>query len=210
MNYGQVKAAVSAYANRDDLTALFPTFLEMAEHQIYSGAMSNVAPQMQVPPLRLSSMIAVITPTTTSLPADFLEMKRVSAIVAGQKKPLDFLPFEASGLSENRVGSPSYFSLNGNSIVYSPTFTNAVEMVYYARFTSPVLDADTNWLLINAAAVYLSALLVEVAVYTRDDGMHAQQSMRYVSAMNALQAQDDGNKHSGATLRIRSDGRRLL
>ena len=47
-------------------------------------------------------------------------------------------------------------------------------------------------------------------MYTRDDGMHAQQSMRYVSAMNALQAQDDGNKHSGATLRMRTDGRRLL
>ena len=210
MNYGQIKAAVSAYANRDDLTALFPTFLEMAEHQIYSGALSNGSAQMQVPPLRLSTMISVITPTTTSLPADFLEMKRVSAIVGGQKKALDFIPFEASGGSENRSGVPSYFSLNGNNIVYSPTFTNAVEMVYYARFTTPVLDADTNWLLVNAAAVYLSALLVEVSVYTRDDGMHAQQSMRYVSAMNALQAQDDGNKHSGATLRMRTDGRRLL
>ena len=210
MNYGQIKAAVSAYANRDDLTPLFPTFLEMAEHQIYSGAVSGGSGQTLVPPLRLSAMITVIKPTTTLLPADFLEMKRVSAIVGGQKKALDFVPFEVSGGQENRSGVPSYFSLNGNNIVYSPTFPNEVEIVYFARFTSPVVDADTNWLLVNAAAVYLSALLVEVSVYTRDDGMNAQQSARYISAMNALQAQDDGNKHSGATLRMRTDGRRLL
>lgn len=210
MNYGQIKTAVSAYANRNDLTAMFPTFLEMAEHRIYAGSTSNGAPAMQVPPLRLSSMITVVNPASTVLPADFLEMKRVSAIVSGFKTPLDFIPYEVSGIGESRSGRPAYFTLNGNFLVYSPTFTNDVEMVYYARFPTPVLDTDSNWLTANAAAVYLSALLIEVSVYTRDDGMFEQQMMRYVSAMNALQAQDDGNKHSGANLRVRTDGRRLI
>ena len=210
MNYGALKAAVIAYANRDDLLALFPTFMEMAEHRIYAGAQAGTDSSFATPPLRLSTMIKVVNPASTTLPDDFTEMKRVSAIVGGAKMPLDFIPFEVSGINETRIGRPSYFSLNGNSIVYSPMFTNDVEIVYYGKFTTPVADTDTNWLTINAAAVYLSALLIEVAVYTRDDGMFHQQTERYVSAMNGLQSQDDGNKHSGANLRVRTDGRRLI
>ena len=210
MNYGQLKTAVSAYANRTDLAAMFPTFLEMAEHRIYAGAQGTSDPSMQTPPLRLSNMITTVNPASTSLPTDFLELKRLSALVGTVKVALDFIPFEASGPGESRTGSPAYFTLNGNNIVYSPTFSNVVEMTYYARFTTPVLDADANWLLTNAAAVYLAAFLIEASVYTRDDGMFQQQTLRYVEAMNALQAQDDGNKHSGSQLRVRTDGRRLI
>ena len=210
MNYGQLKTAVSAYANRTDLTPMFPTFLELAEHRIYAGAQGTNDVSMQTPPLRLSTMITVVNPASTTLPSDFLELKRLSAFVGSLKVPLDFIPLEVSGVGESRSGSPAYFSLLNNTIVYSPTFTNVVEMIYFARFPTPALDADANWLLTNAAAVYLSAFLLEVAVYTRDEGMFDQQRMRFASAMNSLQTQDDGNKHSGAQLRIRHDARRLL
>jgi hypothetical protein len=73
MNWGQIKATVAAYANRTDLAAMMPTFLELAEQRIYNGGAEG-----EVPPLRLSNMLTTVNPASLALPADFIEMKRVS------------------------------------------------------------------------------------------------------------------------------------
>ena len=206
MTWRQIKDAVAGYAHRSDLETLMPTFLEMAEQRIYTGASEG-----EVMPLRLSSMMTVLTPAPPTLPADFLEMKRVSVIISpNYKKPLDFKPLENMGGRETASGSPSFFSLRGNSLVFSPTFPQDVEIIYYAAFPKLVADTDTNWLTNNAPAVYISALLAEVGYYTRDDVLTQRELARYASVMNSLQSQDDGNKHSGAQLRIMQDARRLI
>ena len=206
MNYGQLKAAVIQYAKRSDITALFPTFLELAEQRIYWGAQEG-----DVPPLRLSSMLKTVNPAGSTLPSDFVEMKRICAVMGPTlKKALDFKPVENMGEQEGASGSPTFYSLQGNTITYSPTFSQDVEMIYYGTFTTPVSDADTNWLLTNASSIYLNALLIEVATWAYDDQLLAKATARFASAMNSLQAQDDGNKHSGAQLRIMQDSRRLI
>lgn len=206
MTWRQIKDAVAAYAHRDNLEALMPTFLELAEQRIYAGASEG-----DVSPLRLSSMMTVVNPASSTLPADFLEMKRVSVVISPTyKKPLDFKPLENMGEQELASGSPSFFSLRGNSLVFSPSFSQNVEITYYAKFPALVNDTDSNWLTNNASSVYISAMLVEVGYYTVDPDMTARELSRFASVMNSLQAQDDGNKHSGAQLRIMQDARRLI
>lgn len=206
MTWRQIKDTVASYAHRTDLETLFPSFLEMAEQRIYTGASEG-----DVPPLRLSSMLTVVNPASATLPADFLEMKRVSAVMSpSYKKPLDFKPLENMGEQENASGSPSFFSLRGGTLVYSPSFSQSVEILYFASFPRLVNDSDTNWLSTNAPAVYISSLLAEVGYYTRDDQLTQRELARFASVMNSLQAQDDGNKHSGAQLRIMQDARRLI
>jgi len=207
MTWRQIKDAVAAYAHRPtDLESLMPMFLEMAEQRIYTGASEG-----DVPPLRLSSMLTVVNPASATLPADFLEMKRVSVVMSpSYKKPLDFKPLENMGEQENASGSPSFFSLRANSLVFSPSFSQDVEIIYYAAFPALVADSDTNWLTNNAPAVYIAAILAEVGYYTRDDELAQRELARFASVMNSLQAQDDGNKHSGAQLRIMQDARRLI
>lgn len=206
MTWRQIKDAVAAYSHRTDLESMMPTFRELAEQRIYTGAAEG-----NVPPLRLSTMLTVLNPSPANLPSDFLEMKRVSAVMSPTyKKPLDFKPLENMGERETAAGAPSFFSLRGNTLVYSPTFSQDVEIIYYAAFPSLVADSDTNWLSINAPAVYISALLIEVGYYTRDDLLTQREQARFASTMNSLQAQDDGNKHSGAQLRIMQDARRLI
>lgn len=206
MTWRQIKDAVAAYSHRDNLEALMPTFLELAEQRIYAGASEG-----DVPPLRLSSMMTVVNPASSTLPADFLEMKRVSVVMSPTyKKPLDFKPLENMGEQELASGSPSFFSLRGNSLVFSPSFSQDMEITYYAKFPALVNDTDTNWLTNNASSVYISAMLVEVGYYTVDPDLTARELSRFASVMNSLQAQDDGNKHSGAQLRIMQDARRLI
>ena len=206
MTWRQIKDAVAAYAHRDNLEALMPTFLELAEQRIYAGASEG-----DVPPLRLSSMMTVVNPASSTLPADFLEMKRVSVVMSPTyKKPLDFKPLENMGEQELASGSPSFFSLRGNSLVFSPSFSQDVEITYYAKFPALVNDTDSNWLTNYASSVYISAMLVEVGYYTVDPDLTDRELSRFASVMNSLQAQDDGNKHSGAQLRIMQDARRLI
>lgn len=206
MNWGQIKAAVAAYANRSDLTDMMPTFLELAEQRIYNGAAEG-----DVPPLRLSTMLTTQTLSGVALPADFLEMKRVVAVMSTTyKKPLDFKPLEKMGEQETTSGDPQFYSMNNGNLVYAPTFSQPVEIIYYARFPTPVLDTDTNWLTNNASTTYIAAMLIEVGYYLRDNDLAKREMARFASQINAMQAQDDGNKHSGAQLRMIQDAKRLV
>lgn len=205
MNWGQIKAAVASYANRGDLTAMMPTFLELAEQRVYNGAAEG-----DVPPLRLSTMLTSAT-YSASLPSDFIEMKRVAAVMdASYKKNLDFKPLEVMATLETRSGAPSFYSMQNNALVFAPTFTQPVEIIYYARFPSLVGDTDSNWLSINASTVYISAMLIEVGYWLRDNDLAKRELDRFASQINAMQAQDDGNKHSGAQLRMIQDAQRLI
>jgi len=205
MNWGQIKDAVSAYANRSDLAPLMPTFLELAEQRIYNGQA-----EQNIPPLRLSTMLTTVT-YGSSLPSDFLEMKRVAVTMSPTyKKPLDFKPLELMATLELTAGDPSFFSMSNNALVFAPSFSQPVEIVYYARFATPVADTDTNWLTNNASLAYVSSLLIEVAHYTKDDELLIRETSRFASQVRAMQAQDEGNKHSGAQLRMLQDARRLI
>lgn len=206
MNWGQIKATVAAYANRTDLAAMMPTFLELAEQRIYNGGAEG-----EVPPLRLSNMLTTVNPASLALPADFIEMKRVSAVMDGTyKKALDFKPLEVMASQETASGQPTYYSLQNTTLVYAPTFSFPVEIIYYARFPALVADADTNWLTNNASTAYISAMLIEVGYYLRDNDLAQRELARFASSVNAMQAQDDGNKHSGAQLRMMQDAKRLI
>ncbi|KPF66118.1 hypothetical protein IP84_17035 [beta proteobacterium AAP99] len=213
MNFGELKTAVARWANRTDLTPILPTLLELAEQRIYTG-MTDANNQV-VAPLRLSSMLVNTGPrdpvTQSTLPSDFLEAKRVSWYVTSTvKQPMDFLPLERMSLLESTGGRPAYYSLSNTNLVFGPNFTNQYELLYYQRFATPVNDTDANWLLVNASAVYLFSYLMEVATYLRNEDLYQQMRIKYVEAMNSVQNQDDGNKHSGAQLRIVSDATRYI
>jgi hypothetical protein len=206
MTWGQIKATVAGYANRTDLSSMMPTFLELAEQRIYNGGAEG-----QVPPLRLSNMLTTVSPASLLLPADFIEMKRVVAIMdPTQKKALDFKPLEVMGAMETAAGTPQYYSLQNSTLVYAPTFSYPVEIIYYARFPALVNDLDSNWLTSNASTAYISAMLIEVGYYLRDNDLSQRELARFASSVNAMQAQDDGNKHSGAQLRMIQDAPRII
>jgi hypothetical protein len=208
MNYGQIKEAVTLYSNRTDITpAIYTIFLGQAEQRIYNG---STLPGAKTSGLKIAPMVTIVNPATTTLPENLREIKRISAIVGAYKKPLDFVPYESIGTLENTAGIPNYYSISGSQIIYSPTFSNNVELVYYAKFVTPTIDTDTNWITDNAPAVYIAAMLLEVAIYTRDDAMFQQQAALFVDAINSLQSDDDNTVHSGSNLRIRSDNRRVL
>jgi hypothetical protein len=192
MNWGEIKAAVAAYAHRSDLTAMLPTFLQLAEQRIYFG-------EANAPKVRVSAMRQFVTLADGARPTDFLDAIKL----AEHDKPdspltyrtLDRMPCEFRA-----------FSWDGQTLVLSRDQEFPVDLTYHAKFDTPAADGDTNWLMTNAPGVYLASLLVEVGRYTRDDAFGAREASNYTSAVIALVSQDAAASLSGSPLRMINRG----
>ena len=186
MDFGQLKTAVAAWANRSDLTSMMATFYELAEQRVYNGS-----PDFGVDQLRISPMLVTVNPFTGTLPSDVCQIQRLAVIMdSSRRKSLEFIPYGQISTSQDYSGTPAFYSLNGSTVVYGPTFTNDVELTYYAKFASPSVDADTNWLLTNASSVLLYGMLVEVALYLRDQELLATVGKLYANAVYLLRVSD--------------------
>jgi hypothetical protein len=93
-----------------------------------------------------------------------------------------------------RVGS--FYTLEGNPTVVgdervkmviaapaSVTTPLSVDVNYYARFGGLVLDADTNWLLVNHFDVYLYAALRASCEYIQEDILEDRYASKYDRAI---------------------------
>lgn len=189
MNWGELKAAVAAYAHRTDLAPMFATFLANAEQRIYFGELNS-------PKLRIAAMRAFETMATGAQPVGYLEAIKVSKNGSPEidlaARPLAAMPNEFQA-----------YAWDGQTLVLSRDQGFPVDLTFYKRLDSPVLDTDTNWLMTNAPNVYLSSLLVEYARWSRDDVLGGRVASDYSSAINSLQSQDTAARISGSTLRMK-------
>lgn len=206
MQWGALKTAVSAWANRNDLTAQMGTFLLLAEERIYSGDPVN-----NIEPLRCAEMIvtASLTPVAgvLTMPAGYLELLRLRD--AASRVVLTPVSEDKIGDIEGYgTGLPFRFAVRGGKIITAPgaTSTSALEAVYYGKLTTPSDDADENAIMARYPSIYLHALLIEAAGYLADDEMQARALRSYVSAMAGAQAADKRAEAGGlSALAIRSD-----
>ncbi|PVY56738.1 MULTISPECIES: hypothetical protein [unclassified Simplicispira] len=189
MNWGELKAAVSAYAHRTDLAPMFATFLANAEQRIYFGELNS-------PKLRIAAMRAFETMATGAQPVGYLESIKVTP---SGRPELD-LSYRPLAAMPNEFQS---YSWDGQTLALSRDQGFPVDLTFYKRMDSPVLDTDTNWLMTNAPNVYLSSLLVEYARWARDDALGVRVASDYSSAVNSLQSQDTAARISGSTLRMK-------
>ncbi|MFN4121270.1 hypothetical protein [Acidovorax sp.] len=189
MNWGELKAAVAGYTHRDDLDALFPTFLQLAEQRIYIGEVNS-------PKVRVAAMRQFATLANGTRPSGFLEAIKVNE-ASSPDKTLDFCPLNRLSL-ERRA-----FSWDGQTLVLSDDQGFPLDLTYYAKLTTPVADSDSNWLTENAPSVYLASLLVEAYRWAMDDQAAAREANNYASAVNSLNSQDRAAQSSGSRLIVR-------
>ena len=186
MNWGQLKAAVAAYAHRPDLAAMMPTFLALAEQRIYNG-------EVNTPMVRCAAMRQAVTLANGTRPAGFLEAIKITP-AGDPSNPLTYRPLEKMPREHQA------FSWDGQTLVLSREQAFPVDMTYYARLASPVADSDTNWLMTNAPGLYLASLLVEVYRWAVDDKAAAREAGNYASAANSINSQDRAAQISGSRL----------
>ena len=197
--YAELKSAVSDFLNRDDLDAVVPTFISLAEAGIDRD-------------LRHFKMIkradATLDSRYVQIPTDWMETVRFS-ITSGDTYRLelisrdDMLQYRQN--TKNTPGRPRFYANIGESIEVFPT-PNAeytMQLQYYAR-TPALSDTNAkNWLLTDAPDVYLHGALIQSAPYLKDDARTQTWAALYSAALQSLQKASDDTRFAGSGLRMR-------
>lgn len=162
--YSELKSAIADWLNRDDLTSVIPSFIELAEAELTRN-------------LRHRKMIAradaTINSEYTQTPLDWFQTQTL-ILETDPVTTLEYLTPEA--LNAKRAastanGKPLFYTMIGTEIqVYPvPSGDHTAEMVYYAKIPSLSDSETTNWLLTLAPDIYLYGSLMQSAPYLQDD-----------------------------------------
>jgi hypothetical protein len=207
MNYLAIKDAVKEFANRGDITdALILSWLPLVEQRIYYGT------DDREPGLRVQSMLAAPAPlaftvagSSAALPADLVSIERLTFLQGGRAIPLDYVPSAPLAPLESNAGTPTWYTVRGNSVYIGPSFDGNLTLLYYKRLVTPSTNSDENALMLRFPTLYVYGLLREVGVWMRDAEFIALYEPMFSSAMKAARQSDEEARRGDTPLVIRSD-----
>ena len=200
--YSDLKTAVADFLNRDDLTAIVPTFISLAEAQI----------DRDVRHWRMESRSAItLNSEYVNLPSDWIETISLSA---GNTKPIRLASRQA--ISSKRVGNedvsgtPYLYAHAAGQIELFPTphESYAGEIHYYAKIGALSNANTSNWLLLNYPDAYLYGSLIHSAPYLQEDERSGIWAQLYSAAVQKINQSSESSKMSGSglTMKIRGLG----
>jgi hypothetical protein len=202
--YDELKTAIADFLNREDLTSAIANFVSLAETGI-NRRLRHWRMQKR--------SVAVIDAQYATVPSDWLSSMRFYTTDAGTR-PLDLIShaelLDRRSERNDRVGRPTHYAVTGGQFEFFPTPDAAynAELVYFARVPALSDVAPTNWLLTEAADVYLYGALTHSAPFLAEDARLATWAALYQSALDSLGAASDEARYSGVGLRMKIRGMR--
>ncbi len=201
-SYANLKTAIADFLNRDDLTAVIPDFITLAEAQIYRDIrhyeMENRA-------------TAQLDSQYLARPSDWLETIRIHLTTSGTRN-LQLL----SGASmadkrqgvENATGEPKFYrhAERAFEVFPTPDGTYNVEILYYQKIPALSDTNTSNWLLSEAPDVYLYGSLLHSSPYLAEDGRVAVWAQLYSAAVSKVNGAGDAASVSGSGLTMKVRG----
>ena len=196
--YDELKTSIGNWLNRDDLAAVIPDFISLAENDM----------DRQMRHWRMEKRAtAQIDTRYTEFPEEFLEPLRFH--LDDDERELEFT--SSSSLQKYRrenqddTGTPRFYALTAGQIEVWPSPDTAYtgELYYYAK-TTPLSDSDTsNWVLQHYPDAYLYGALVHSAPYLIDDQRASTWAALYKNAIDGINSNSDKTKFAGSNLRMR-------
>jgi hypothetical protein len=202
--FSELKSAIADFLNRDDLTAVVPTFVSLAEAQI----------NRDIRHIEMENR-ATSTVSTQYLvrPSDWVETIRLQ-VTSGGTRNLQLLSKAAMADkrqgAENATGEPKYYCHSENTYEFFPTPDGlyTIESLYYQKIPA-LSDANTsNWLLASHPDVYLYGSLLHSAPYLAEDQRVGVWAQLYSAATQRVNQSSDDAQWSGTglTMKIRGLG----
>jgi hypothetical protein len=192
-SYSDLKTTIASYLARSDLTAMIPTFIQLAELRLRRE-------------LRTRQMLVVATAFTTGgdstvgLPTDFLEMRDIHV----NTNPITTLAYSAPNAFYNSYratesGKPTEYTVLATELQLSPVPDSAyqLQMLYYAQ---PYFLSDTNTgniFLTNYPDALLYASLGEAEPYLMNDARLQTWASLYDRAISSIALADQSSEYSG-------------
>jgi hypothetical protein len=198
-NYTTLKAAIADWLLRDDLTAVIPSFIALAETQMQREIRHHKMMQ------RLTIPIAA---RYSALPADWLETARIQLLgdrpVRLELTSMDDM-LQLRQMNADTSGRPTHYAHVGEELEVFPTpgAPFNAEILYFQKIP-PLSDGNaTNWLLTDYPDVYLYGALMQAAPYLDDDAKMQVWAGLYGSSINSINAESKKARYSGAGMRMR-------
>lgn len=164
--YSELQSAAADWLNRQDLTAVIPSFITLAEAKFNRE-------------LRTRDMLtrseAISSNEFVAMPSDFLEaydLELNMTNLSAQQRLVYIGPDEAKILKANKIHNlPRYFTIIDGAfeIIPAPAANTDLILTYYAKIPSLSATQTTNWLLTKSPDLYLYSVLLEAAPYLKDD-----------------------------------------
>lgn len=206
-NYTNLQTTIADFLNRDDLTSVIPTFIQLAEAQMNrevrhwrmeartSGAQSAGDQYMQIPADWLETIRFHVTDAGTS--AITLTSRAAMADIRAKNEDV------STKIPYLYCHADSQFELYP-----TPSSTTNIELLYYQKIPSLSASTTTNWLLENHPDVYLYGALLHSAPYLAEDARVAVWAQMYSAAVQNVNTASEKARYSGSgmTLKIRGLG----
>lgn len=191
--YSELKTTIASYLARSDLTAMIPTFVQLAELRLRRE-------------LRTRQMLVVATASTTGgdstvgLPTNFLAMRDIHV----NTNPITTLSYQAPNAFYNSYratesGKPTEYTVLATELQLSPVPDSAyqLQMLYYSQ---PTFLSDTNAsnvFLANYADALLYASLGEAEPYLMNDVRLQTWATLYDRSISSITIADQSSEYSG-------------
>jgi hypothetical protein len=196
VTYSELKSAIADFLNRQDLTSVIPTFIQLAEASI-----NRTVRHWRM----LSRATATVDSQFTDLPDDFLEAKNIQ-LNSNPITPLSFVTMEHADLLRagryQTEGTPKYYTLVSDTIevIPIPDAEYTIELSYYAKVPTLSESVTSNWLLENSPDAYLYGALVHSAPYLKDDPRIPVWVGLFEKALSDLKMETERTEFSGSAL----------
>ena len=205
-NYSTLQTTIADFLNRDDLTSVIPTFIQLAEAQLNreirhykmeqraNGQQSAGDQWMQIPNDWLETIRLHIIAQGTS--AVTLTSRAAMADIRAKNEDVS-------------TKTPYYYCHSDSQFELYPTPSEDMEfeLLYYQKIPDLATNS-TNWLLTDAPDVYLYGALLHSAPYLAEDARVAVWAQMYSAAVQNVNSASEQARYSGSgmTLKLRGLG----
>jgi hypothetical protein len=177
--YATLQAGVLSELHRSDLAAVLPRLIQTAEAEMFRDL-----------PLRDLETTATGTTSgaTIALPAGMAVIERLEIVSGGVSFTLDYTSPNGIEALTYGTGLPSRYTVEGAAIrlIAAPDGSYTYTLHYIPNLDA-LSDSNTdNWLLLNAPDVYLHAVVIQAALWTKNDAEVAKRTAFYQRAVESV------------------------
>ena len=195
-NYSELVDAVHSFLDREDMAAIAPTLIALAESE-FNRALRTME-------MEASDSIDMTAP---DLPSDFRGLRSINV---GDDR-LDQITVEEIGSMPACAGAARYFALAGTEILFWPQpASGAAAIRYYAKIPPLTVANPTNWLLTDHPDLYLFATLAQAEFFNWNDDRLPIVKARTEELIDQINAETQKKRYGNRTLNAMSPASRQV
>jgi hypothetical protein len=163
-NYAELQSNIADFIHRSDLTAVIPTFIQLAEAKIANNIKGRKL-------IKTATLTLTSGSPTLALPTDYENMKSI-VVLSTPHSICEVITYRllSSYNASGETGIPQFYNIIGDSIHFSkiPDSNYSVKITYETKLIPLSVTNTTNFVLTSFPYLYLYGSLIEASIFSND------------------------------------------